>query len=127
MGVLGAWNANLGSIHFMTYAQRIHLVRGKQGAQRDKGTSIGRFWGKNKSIITYNVHRGDPSTLANLVQPRPKLYNLLSKRKKIPNATILVRRFFFRDQPLEGEGARKFYCLRQGTSKRGEGQPFLSC
>ena len=21
----------------------------------------------------------------------------------------------------------KFYCLRQGTSKRGEGQPFLSC
>ena len=22
---------------------------------------------------------------------------------------------------------KKFYCLRQGTSKRGEGQPFLSC
>ena len=21
----------------------------------------------------------------------------------------------------------KFYCLRQGTSKRGEGRPFLSC
>ena len=24
-------------------------------------------------------------------------------------------------------GVSKFYCLRQGTSKRGEGQPFLSC
>ena len=24
-------------------------------------------------------------------------------------------------------GEMKFYCLRQGTSKRGEEQPFLSC
>ena len=41
-----------------------------------------------EQIITCNVHGGDPSTLTNLVQPLPKLYNLLSKR--FPNATILV-------------------------------------
>ena len=58
-------------------------------------------------IITCNAQRGDASTLINLVQPLPKLYNLLSKRKKIPNATVLVRRVFFRDQTLEGGGGTK--------------------
>ena len=66
-----------------------------------------------EQIITCNMHRGDPSILTNLVQPRPKLYNLLSKRKKIPNATILVQRFFFRDQPLEWGGGTKIFSRRE--------------
>ena len=49
MGALVAWDANRGSTHFMTYVQRIHPVRGKEGAQWDGGTGIGRFLGKNKS------------------------------------------------------------------------------
>ena len=102
-GVLGAWDANLGSIHFMTYAQCIHPVRGKQGAKWDKGHEHWQIFGEEQ-IITCNVHRGDPSTLTNLVQPLPKLYNLLSKRKKFPNATILVRQFFFATNPWRGEG-----------------------
>ena len=61
-----------------------------------------------EQISTCNVHRGDPSTLTNLVQPLPKLYNLLSKRKKFPNDTILVR-FFFATNPWRGEGVRKFF------------------
>ena len=62
-----------------------------------------------EQIITCNVHRGDASTLTNLVQPPPKLYNLLSKRKKIPNATILVQQFFFSTNPWRGEGVRKIF------------------
>ena len=105
MGVLGAWDANLGSIHFMTYAQRIHPVRGKQGAH----------WQifREEQIITCNVHRGDPSTLTNLVQPLPKLYNVLSKRKKISKCYSFSATVFFRDQPLEGGGGTKTFSRRR--------------
>ena len=33
----------------------------------------------------------------------------------------------FNERQLDWTILQKFYCLRQGTSKRGEGQPFLSC
>ena len=62
-----------------------------------------------EQIITCNVQRGDPSTLTNLVQPLPKLYNLLPKRKQFPNATVLVQHFFFRHQRLRGEGVQKCF------------------
>ena len=52
-----------------------------------------------EQITTCNVHTGDQSTLSNLLQPPPKLYNLLSKRKKFPNATVLVQQFFFATNP----------------------------
>ena len=60
-----------------------------------------------EEIITCNVQRGDPSTLTNLVQSLSELYNLLSKRKKNPNATILVRQFFFVTNPWRGQGVQK--------------------
>ena len=62
-----------------------------------------------EQIITCNVQRGDPSTLTNLVQPLLKMYNLLSKRKKFPNATLLVRQFFFsRPTPRGGRRYENF-------------------
>ena len=47
-----------------------------------------------------------------------------------PNSPPTSENFFLGKQKNVSKGPEiggQFYCLRQGTSKRGEGQPFLSC